>query len=174
METNGYSLDDIRQFDRWGNEPKRPAISMTKQERQAKFGKFNRVARFEWKLTQARAGGSDTLATSLYPPQFRQEATSAMQPKKVVLKESMSWQEDKQQKPSWQEEKEKQQQSWQASSWKDTPWQEQIWKKEGVWAEDWHENQPSNTPGSSSTSWQQNTKDSPPWKKEESQHKRRR
>ena len=168
METNGYSLNDIRQFDIWGNEPKRPAINMTRQERQAKFGKHSK-----WKLTQARAGGSDTLATSLYPPQFQQEATPATQPKKVVLKEWTSWQGERKQQPPWQEEK-KQQQSWQESSWKDLPWQEKLWKKEGVWAEDWHENQPSNTPGSSSTSWQQNTKHSPPWKKEESQQKRRR
>ena len=46
METNGYRLNDIRQFDVWGNEPKKAAIKMSKQERQAKFGKDNR-----WKLT---------------------------------------------------------------------------------------------------------------------------
>ena len=158
METNGYSLKDIRQFDVWGNEPKKAAIKMSKQERQAKFGKDNR-----WKLTQARTGGSDTLATRLYPQQIRQEATSKAQTQKVVLKESANWREEQRQQPSWQE-----------SSWKDTPWQESLWKKGGVWAEDWPEEQPTNTPGSSSTSWQQNTKPSPPWRKEESQQKRRR
>ena len=157
IETNGYNLNDIRQFDVWGNEPKKAVIKMSKQDRLAKFGKDSR-----WKLTQARPGGSDTLSTSLYPQQYRKEATSKARPQKVVLEESAKWQEEQKQQPPWKE-----------SSWKETSWKESSWKNEGVWAEDWQEEQPKNTPSSSSTSWQQNTKPPPPWRKEESQQKRR-
>ena len=153
-EINGYSLDDMRQFDAWGNQPKKPEIKMSKQERQTRF-KDSR-----WKLAQANLGGSDTLTTSLYPQQYREEATAKARSQKVVLKESAQWHEERKQPP------------WRDSSWKETPWKESSWKNEGVWAEDWQAEEPKYTPSSSSTSWQQSSKP-PPWRKEESQQKRR-
>ena len=153
-EINGYSLDDMRQFDEWGNQPKKPIIKMSKQERQTKFQDSR------WKLTQIKSGGSDTLQTSLYPQQYRKEATTKARTQEVMLKESTQWHEEQKQPP------------WRESHWKETPWKESSWKYEGVWAEDWQAEEPKNTPGSSSTSWQQSS-DPPPWRKEESQQKRR-
>ena len=153
-EINGYSLDDMRQFDAWGNQPKKPIIKMSKLERQTRFQDSR------WKLTQTKSGGSDTLPTSLYPQQYRKEATTKTRTQKVMLKESAQWHEEQKQPP------------WRDSYWKETPWKESSWKYEGVWTEDWQAEEPKNQPGSSSTSWHQSS-DPPPWRKEESQQKRR-
>ena len=162
-EINGYSIEDMRQFDTWAKQPKKPVQKMSKQERSKKYSQY------QWRLAQRSTGGSDTVPTSAYPKQNRQNAQVEGRRTGVTLKESTQWRE-----------------TTGSSSWKDSEWKESPWKNRDVWEtsskvkEEPSEKEPKQTPGSSSTSWQQDSwhqsswqQDTPPWRKDENKQKRR-
>ena len=174
-EISGFGIEDMRLFDTWGNQPKKPIQTMSRQERAKKFNEY------KWKLAQRQAGGSDTVPTNLYPQQHRQNAPVERARQGVTLKESSQWRESKGSS------------SWKDSSWKDSSWKDRNdWKTSSRVKEEQSEEEPRNkqTPGSSSTTWQrsswqgrewhtsqgshsQRPKAEAPWRKEENQQKRR-
>ena len=162
-EVNGFGIDDMREFDAAGNQPKKPIQQMSRQERSKKFKEF------QWRLAQRKPGGSDTVPTDLYPRENRQAALVEGRRQGVTLKESAQWRESKG-----------------SSSWKDYSWKDNSWKGRDIWdtssrvKEERSEEEPKQTPSSSSTTWQRSSwqrtawpEADPPWKKEENQQKRR-
>ena len=181
-ENNGYGYDDMKQFDIWGRQPKQPVQTMSKQERAQKFSEYR------WKLAQKQKGGNDTVPTNLYPQYHRQNAIVEKARQGVTLKESTQWRES-QGSSSWKDASWKKSTSWQdESSWKDS----RAWQTSSSVKKEQPEEEPNykETPGSSSTSWQQSSwqgrewqtsqgshsqkpKAEAPWKLEENQWKRR-
>ena len=162
-EKNGFSIEDMRQFDTWGKEPKKPMQKMSIQERAKKYSQY------QWRLAQQRPGGSDTVPTSAYPKINRQNAKVEGRRPGATLKESTQWRESKG-----------------SSSWKDSAWKESNWKNRDIWEtsskvkEEPSGEEPKQTPASSSTTWQRDSwqqtswdQDVPPWRKDENKQKRR-
>ena len=163
QEVNNYSIEDMREFDIAGNQPKKPIQKMSKQERTKKFNEY------KWRLAQRGPGGSDTVPTDLYPRENRQAALVEGRRPRVTLKESAKWWEEKG-----------------SSSWRDYSWKDNSWKGRDIWdtssrvKEEPSEEEPKQTPSSSSTTWQQNpwqrtarSETTPPWRTDESKQKRR-
>ena len=171
-EVNGFGLEDMKLFDSWGTQLKRPIQTMSRQERAKKFKDYR------WKLAQKQDGGSDTVPTHLYPQDCRQSAPVEKTRQGITLKESAQWRE-----------------SQGSSSWKDSS---SSWTRTGVWTtssdvrvkQEQRVEEPQNNPSSSSTAWQQPPWHAPerpaprgslsqkpqaeaPWRKEENQQKRR-
>ena len=165
-EINGFGIEDMKLFDTWGTEPKKPIQKMSRQERAEKFKDY------KWKLAQKQDGGHDTIPTNLYPEQCRQDAQVERARRGITLKESAQWRE-----------------SHGSSSWKDSSWKESPWKHQSAWTtssdvkmkEEQPDEEPKQTPSSSSTTWQRSSwqarewpkAETPPWRKEENQPKRR-
>ena len=157
-EINGFGIEDMQQFDAWGAQPPKPVQKMSKQERTKKYNQY------QWRLAQRRPGGSDTVPTSAYPRQNRQEAQVEGRRPGVTLKESAQWRESKG-----------------SSSWKDSAWKgRDLWDTSAKVKEEQSEEEPKQTTSSSSTTWQRTSwprtnwaETKPPWRKEENQQKRR-
>ena len=116
INDNGFSKEDMRNFDEEGRKPKAEVQLMHWKARAARFGDQS------WKLRQEGPGGHDTIPTELYP-QFQKEQTQGAPEARPKYQSSAA-----SSSSSWQQ--------YPASSWQSPQWKRQTWSSSPP---PWHE-----------------------------------
>ena len=105
-ENNGFTKQDMRDFDMWAKEPKAAPKQMPYKQRVARFGNQ------KWRLSQESAGGHDTIPTELYPEQSKENASTAPS-----------------RQSTWSYTPSSSSTRWNTSSWQASDWQSQQWRE---------------------------------------------